>query len=77
MEEKKPSLFGIRHSNRNFEDQDEWGKNKFNSSFPAALSAYLGHKKLNNVYLTLDENKNIKRGKISTECNIVFFARFI
>ncbi len=53
---EKPKLFGIKHSNRDFADRDSWGKNQFNSSFPAALSAYLAHKNLENVYIKLNEN---------------------
>ena len=53
---EKPSLFGIKHSNRDFSDRDAWGKNQFNSSFPTALSAYLADKNLENVYIKLDEN---------------------
>ncbi len=35
------SLYGLTNSNRNFEDQYYWGKNQFNSSFPAALACYM------------------------------------
>ena len=31
-------LFGLTNSNRDFGKADAWGKNQFNSSFPAALS---------------------------------------
>ena len=48
-ETTKPSLLGIKHSNRDFSDRNTWGKNQFNSSFPAALSAYLSHKGLENM----------------------------
>jgi len=48
-ETTKPFLFGIKHSNRDFSDRNTWGKNQFNSSFPAALSAYLSHKGLENM----------------------------
>ncbi len=66
-ETKKPSLFGIKNSNRDFSDKDAWGKNQFNSSFPAALSAYLAHKNLENVYLKLNENLGIVHDFITTE----------
>lgn len=46
-----PRLFGITHSNRDFRLADTWGKNQFNSSFPAALVAYLHSKGLNCVYI--------------------------
>lgn len=64
---EKPSLFGIKHSNRDFGDKDTWGKNQFNSSFPAALSAFLAHKNLENVYIKLNENLETFHDFISTE----------
>ncbi|MDR3094737.1 MAG: HindVP family restriction endonuclease [Bacteroidales bacterium] len=63
----KPSLFGIKHSNRDFEQKDTWGKNQFNSSFPVALAAYMEHKSIANVYLTLDKKQKIKYDNISTQ----------
>ena len=36
-----PSLYGVQNSNRNFDDPHSWGKNQFNSSFPAALACYM------------------------------------
>lgn len=67
MELKKPSLFGIKHSNRDFSDRDAWGKNQFNSSFPAALSGYLASKNLENVYLKINENLEVIHDFIKTE----------
>lgn len=67
IETKKPSLFGIKNSNRDFTDKDSWGKNQFNSSFPAALALYLAHKNLENVYIKLNENLEISHDFISTE----------
>ena len=66
-EAKKPALFGIKHSNRDFSDKDAWGKNQFNSSFPAALSAYLDFKNLENVYIKLNQNLEIIHDFISSE----------
>jgi hypothetical protein len=63
----KPSLFGIKHSNRDFEQKDAWGKNQFNSSFPVALASYMAHKGIDNVYLTLDKKQKVKCDKISTQ----------
>jgi hypothetical protein len=62
-----PSLFGIKHSNRYFEQKDAWGKNQFNSSFPVALASYLQHKNIDNVYLMLDKQQKVKHAKISTQ----------
>ena len=67
MEIEKPSLFGIKHSNRDFTDKDSWGKNQFNSAFPAALSAYLYHKNQENVYIKLGANLETFHDSISTE----------
>lgn len=44
-------LFGIFNSNRDFSKEESWGKNQFNSSFPAALLCYMQHKGYPNVYL--------------------------
>ena len=66
MKIDNPGLFGIKHSNRDFTNRNTWGKNQFNSSFPASLSAYMYNKGFENVYLTLDENLKIKHQKIST-----------
>ena len=62
-----PSLFGIKHSNRDFEQKDAWGKNQFNSSFPVALASYMAHKSIDSVYLTLDKKQSVKCDKISTK----------
>jgi DNA mismatch endonuclease Vsr len=62
-----PSLFGLQHSNRDFTQRDSWGKNQFNSSFPASLACYMGTKKIDPVYLRLDENFKVKHSKISVE----------
>ena len=55
---EKPRLFGIEKSNRDYSKPDTWGKNQFNSSFPAALACYLYHKKLKAVYLKADKKMN-------------------
>jgi len=41
-----PRLFGIVNSNRDYATPYSWGKNQFNSSFPAALACYLYSKKM-------------------------------
>lgn len=55
----KPRLFGINNSNRDYTNPDTWGKNQFNSSFPAALACYLYSKGLQAVYYKAD--KDMKR----------------
>ena len=62
---QKPGLFGVKYSNRDFTESDTWGKNQFNSSFPAGLTNFLASKNLDNVYLYLDNELNVKHGKIS------------
>ncbi len=63
----KPGLFGVTYSNRDFTQGDTWGKNQFNSSFPASLTNFIASKGLDNIYLYLDKDLNVKHGKISTE----------
>lgn len=51
---QQPSLFGLTSSNRDFTLKDSWGKNKFNSSFPAALCCYMDSKELKANYLAIN-----------------------
>ena len=67
MEIDKPGIFGITYSNRDFTLSDTWGKNQFNSSFPAGLSNYLAYKGLENIYIFLNKELKVEHGKISTE----------
>jgi len=46
MPEKLPRLFGLNKTNRNFTQKTSWGKNQFNSSFPASLCCYLASKNI-------------------------------
>jgi hypothetical protein len=64
---QKPGLYGVIHSNKDFTQADTWGKNQFNSSFPAGLTNFLASKGLDNVYLYLDKELKVRHGKISTE----------
>lgn len=50
----QPGLFGIIRSNRDFTEAETWGKNQFNSSFPAALACYLHSKGLPARYFKTD-----------------------
>lgn len=56
-----PSLFGLTYSNRDFSNKDAWGKNQFNSSFPASLCCYLKSKHYLVNYI------NIKQGHLVIE----------
>ena len=51
--ELPPSLFGLNNTNRDFSQKDTWGKNQFNSSFPAAMCCYLASKKAPENYLSI------------------------
>jgi hypothetical protein len=63
---ESPGLFGINYSNRNFSQKESWGKNQFNSSFPASLSAFLECQGFENIYLKLNENLETYHSLIST-----------
>jgi len=65
--DRKPRLFGITHSNRDFSQSYAWGKNQFNSSFPASLASFLAYRGIESIYLCLDEKMNVFHGKISTK----------
>lgn len=52
----KPNLFQLSNSNRDFSTEEAWGKNQFNSSFPAALCNYLKYKKLTANYLVVEDD---------------------
>lgn len=65
--EQKPALFGIKHSNRDISKPDSWGKNKFNSTFPAALIAYMDSVGKSPVYLKMGANNSIEHKYISGE----------
>ncbi len=56
-ENATPRLFGLQRSNRDFSDADSWGKNQFNSSFPASLCCYLSSKGLSANYLQFSNGK--------------------
>ncbi len=59
------SLFGISNSNRS--GKDLWGKNQFNSSFPAALACYMRSKNIPAVYLSLNEELNVVANDIAID----------
>jgi hypothetical protein len=52
---QRPGLFGLKNTNRDFADVESWGKNKFNSSFPASLCCFLAHKGMSANYLQFSE----------------------
>jgi len=62
-----PALFGLNNSNKDFSKPKFWGKNQFNCAFPAALACYAFTKKIDPIYLTLDNNMKVIKSKISVE----------
>ncbi len=65
-EHLKPGLFGIDYSNRDFSKKKSWGKNQFNSSFPASLPVFLESQGFENVYIKLGEDLKVYHDFIST-----------
>jgi len=63
----KPSLYGIKNSNRNFADPFYWGKNQFNSSFPVALACYMRDNKIPAVYIRHGKKSNTYIDEIGFE----------
>lgn len=63
----EPSLFGQNHNNssRDYSQEYCWGKNQFNSSFPASLVAYMSSKGIKPVYLCTDKNNKVVHKYIS------------
>lgn len=55
----KPTLYGLLKSNRSADAL--WGKNQFNSSFPASLACWMRDNKINPIYIeTVTHNKQIE-----------------
>lgn len=54
-----PRLFGQKYSSRDYSKAYYWGKNQFNSSFPASLVAYMFSKGMDSVYLCTDKNNHV------------------
>lgn len=60
-----PALFGVRHSNKNFANSANWGKNQFNNAFPIALCCYMSSINLELIFLTLSKELEVEQGQIS------------
>lgn len=56
-----PRLFGLQNSNRDFSQPEAWGKNNFNSGFPASLCCWMHHRNLEANYLTIDGGEFTKQ----------------
>jgi len=82
IHKNNPGLFGVTHSNRDFSRAEYWGKNQFNSSFPVALANFLFFKKLDVVYICLNNHLEVFHKKLSTkdlygiapDCDDIFFS---
>lgn len=55
-----PGLFGQKHSSRDYTKEESWGKNQFNSSFPASLVAYMYYKNIKPIYICTTKNNKIE-----------------
>lgn len=66
VQSSMPGLFGQKHSNRDYTKEKTWGKNQFNSSFPASLIAYMFSKDISPVYICLDKKQQIVHKSISS-----------
>lgn len=67
IEDNKPGLFGQKHSSRDYTDANCWGKNQFNSSFPASLVAYMFSKGIKPIYICTNEKNEIYHKYIDGE----------
>lgn len=63
----QPDLFGQRHSSRDYTKVECWGKNQFNSSFPASLVAYMYSKGIAPIYIMTTKDNKITHSTISSE----------
>jgi len=76
-----PSLFGLSKTNRDFSRKESWGKNQFNSSFPASLCCYLGSKGIEANYLSIKNESYVSTTikiedvfNISVDSDDLYFA---
>jgi len=59
------SLYGLINTNR--QGKDLWGKNQFNSTFPAALACYMRDHGMNAVYIKLNNIRKTICSEISID----------
>lgn len=60
-----PGLFGQKYSSKDYRYEESWGKNQFNSSFPASLVAYMSSKNISPVFICTDDKNEIVHNQIS------------
>lgn len=63
---QEPGLFGQKHSSRDYTNADSWGKNQFNSSFPASLVAYMYSKGIKPIYIKANKKNAIVHDEIES-----------
>ncbi|MFZ4525678.1 MAG: HindVP family restriction endonuclease [Chlorobium sp.] len=63
--QQKPALYGLINSNRDFSSPYSWGKNQFNSSFPAALACYMRDQNIAPVFIKHGQESNTVISDIS------------
>ncbi len=66
VEGVNPGLFGQKYSSRDYRYEESWGKNQFNSSFPASLAAYMESKGIELVFICTNKSNEIVHKYIST-----------
>lgn len=62
---KKAGLYGLQKTNRS--GNDLWGKNQFNSTFPASLACYMRDKNIKAVYLSVNSDLNVEASEIDID----------
>ena len=62
----KPSLFGQKHSSRDYTKAECWGKNQFNSSFPASLVGYMYANGIDPIYIKTTKDNTISHCSITS-----------
>lgn len=60
---KKEGLYGLSNTSR--KDDELWGKNQFNSSFPASLACYMRDQKIKPIYLSLNDKLEVEAQEVS------------
>ena len=60
-----PGLFGQKYSSRDYRYEDSWGKNQFNSSFPASLVAYMSSKNMSPIFICTNRKNEIVHKNIT------------
>ncbi len=65
MNDQNPGLYGISQSNR--KGDALWGKNQFNSTFPASLACFMRDRKINPIYLKLNSDLKVVASEISLD----------